>query len=218
MILLLIAVTVILLAAARVRVLPPITFRRITLLYAAAAAGFSGLALEMTVIYFYQVRLGYAYRTVGMLIALFMLGLAVGARLSSAWLDDSRNGGKGLFRLLMADQLLTGAVAVGYPFFLRLFPGQRMLWSFAIPASMILVGLLVGVSFPLAVEGLLGTGAKGGRTAGSVNALDHLGAALGAFLTAALFLPVLGIVGNGLITGALAFSSALLLAAGFGSK
>ena len=147
-----------------------------------------------------------------------MFGLAVGARLSSAWLDDSGNGGKGLFRLLMADQLLMGAVAVGYPLLLRLFPGQRMLWNLAIPASMILVGLLVGFSFPLAVEGLLGTGTKGGRTAGSVNALDHLGAALGAFLTAALFLPVLGIVGNGLIIGALAFSSILLLAAGSGSK
>lgn len=191
----------------RARILSPGSSRRLAILYAAAVAGFSGLSLEMTIIHTFQVRLGYAYRTIGLLIAMFMMGLAVGARQSSG----RRSG----LRRLLVVQLFMGGFAVGYPFLLRLLSDNRVFLTLIIPAAMIAAGFLVGALFPLTVETLLRSGMKEGRTTGGVNALDHMGAALGAILPSALFLPVLGIVGNGLIIGALCVSSVLLLAAAF---
>lgn len=212
LLLFLLAATAGLLLLIRAPFLSPNSSRRLAILYTATVAGFSGLSLEMTIIHTFQARLGYAYRTIGLLIAMFMMGLAVGARRSSAGCGgrDMR-----ILRRVLAVQLFTGGFAVGYPFLLRLLSENRPFLIVIIPAAMIAAGFLVGTLFPLIVEILLRSGMREGRTTGGVNALDHLGAAIGAILPAALFLPVLGIVGNGLIIGALSASSLLLLAAGF---
>ena len=215
LILFLLAVTAGLLLLIRTPILSPSSSRRLAILYAAAVAGFSGLSLEMTIIHTFQVRLGYAYRTIGLLIAMFMMGLAVGARRSSSRRTGCGDRNRWMLRRLLVVQASIGGFAVGYPFLLRLFSEKRIFLTLIIPAAMIAAGFLVGTLFPLTVETLLRSGMKEGRTTGSVNALDHLGAALGAILPAALFLPILGITGNGMVIGALSVSSVLLLSAGF---
>ena len=211
----LLAATAGLLLLIRTPILSPGSSRRLAVLYTAAVAGFSGLSLEMTIIHTFQVRLGYAYRTIGLLIAMFMMGLAVGARQSSGWQTGRGDRNRRILRRLQVVQLFIGGFAAGYPFLLRLLSENQVFLTLVIPEAMIVAGFLVGTLFPLTVETLLRSGMKEGRTTGGVNALDHLGAALGAILPAALFLPILGIEGNGLIISALSVSSVLLLSAVF---
>ncbi|MBM4038592.1 MAG: hypothetical protein FJ290_08770, partial [Planctomycetes bacterium] len=55
------------------------------LLAVAAATGLFGMASEIILIYAFQSTYGYAYAEVGLLVAAFMVGLALGARAAGRW-------------------------------------------------------------------------------------------------------------------------------------
>ncbi len=187
---------------------------RRTSLMVIAVTGFVGMAQEILCLYMYQARLGYLYSRLGMIVALFMAGLALGGWLAARWRPASR---RPMLGALLAAQgllmVLCAAIPLGWvPVFFD--PGRQLmseaLFESAVGAWMVLVGVGTGATFCLAC-GLLGQEeAAVGKVAGLINGCDHLGAALGALLPATFLVPALGLAQTGLLLVVLQGGAVLL--------
>ena len=180
------------------------------------ATGFVSMALEVALLFAFQAIYGYVYHKVGVIIGAFMVGLAVGAILTSRWVADkpvkSVNAG------LAMVQALGAGLALGVGLALPGLWGGSAGW-FASPAGATalfplltaLVGLGVGVQFPLA-SAAWHEGTREARAAAGLYAADLLGASAGALLTGAVLAPLLGIVGTCECAAVLGGGVAVLLA------
>jgi spermidine synthase len=165
---------------------------RFNALAAIAAAGFTGMALEIVLIFAFQNLYGYVYEKIGLIVALFMVGLAAGGALANRALR--RNG-------LDAERWLA-AVLLFFAAFSALLPlATSTLGQTALPLTLIegtffglllLAGVLTGLTFPLGNDLYLAGGGSLGVAAGKTVSADHLGAMGGALLTGLILVPVLG--------------------------
>jgi len=150
----------------------------------AAATGLFGMASEIILIYAFQTTYGHVYAQVGLLVAAFMVGLALGA-----W-DGRRRAGDPRF--------LPMIVAAMVAYCVLLAAALGVLPRAATPGALyavflvlvVLAGFLDGATFPPLVQALRRQGF--GRPGGWVYAADLAGAGLGALATGALLVPVLG--------------------------
>lgn len=179
-----------------------------------AITGLSGMVIDLTLILALQSLLGYAYQQVGLVVAAFMGGLALGASIMTASLRPAR---PDLARRLIWLVAALGAYAIGLAGALRALYVATLAeaWTLgALLALNALGGALVGALFPLANALLVARGAAPERAAGQLYAADLAGAFLGALLGAALFLPGLGAWGTCWLLALLQLGSlALALAA-----
>ncbi len=156
------------------------------------AAGFAGMSLEVVVLLAFQVLYGYVYGMVGIIVAAFMAGAAVGAY----WMNIKRG------RMVAGDfARLVFAVSIYsllLPFFI--FGFSRFVGGF--PVLTAVIGFLVGALFPLAGE-LHGKNSEITHTMGLLYGVDLLGACFGALLVSAILIPVVGIINVCLLTGML---------------
>lgn len=178
-------------------------------LLAAFSGGFAGLSFEITAIFIFQNTWGFVYQAVGMLIALFMLGLSAGAAWTNRWIKNNRPSSGRASRRLAAVQVLIAILDLALLLLLRLdlppaWPGQLLLASW-----LGVMGLLGGAILPLSLRVL--DRRPAGQAAGFLNAADYLGGASGSLLMAAFFLPLLGTVSSLLLISFLATVSAALL-------
>ena len=176
---------------------------------AAVSGGFAGLSFEITAIFIFQNTWGFVYQAVGMLIALFMLGLGAGAAWTGRWIMKNHPAPGRASRRLAAVQVLIAGLNLALLALLRLdlqlgWPGQVLL-----AAWLGVMGLLGGAILPLGLRVLASRPA--GQAAGLLNAADYLGGAVGSLLMAAFFLPLLGTAGSLLLISFLALVSAALL-------
>lgn len=156
---------------------------RSPVVFAAFAVGFTALAGEMALLQLYQNLYGHVYRNIGILTAAFMAGLPPGARAAA-----------GVRRPLLA----TGSIPPAMALLLVLLRLALPLWAdrplglhLLLGVGLFLLGAGSGLFFPCACRA---SGWNGpGRQSGRINAADHAGAALGAFLGSAVLLPLLGI-------------------------
>jgi spermidine synthase len=181
-----------------------------------AATGFVSMALELALLFAFQAVYGYVYHKVGLIIGAFMIGLALGAMLTSRWVAGKapRTLSAGLAAVQAVGAALAALVGLALP----------GLWAasgswLASPAAAALVfplltavvGLGVGVQFPLAGAAWQ-QGADQTRAAAGLYAADLVGASVGALLAGAVLAPVLGIAGTCEAAAALGAGLALLLA------
>ncbi len=195
-------------------VLPVIFCRRgrtatIPVVLAAFSGGFAGLSIEITAIFIFQNNWGFVYQAVGMLIALFMLGLGAGAAWTGRWVEKMRPCPRRAARRLAAVQVRIAVLNLALLLLLRLdlqagWPGQLLL-----AAWLGVMGLLGGAILPLGLRVL--DRRPAGQSAGVLNAADYLGGAVGSLLMAAFFLPLLGTGSSLLLISFLATVSAALL-------
>ncbi len=178
---------------------------------AIATTGFAGITLEIVLILAFQVLYGYLYSRIGLIIALFMVGLTAGALFMIRQLPK-------LKRNLLVLARLEGAVAI-YALLLPLFlialskvKGVYLypLSQIVFPILVALTGLLVGLEFPLANKIYL-KGQKVGKTAGLLYGVDLFGSCLGALLASVLLIPILGILQTCLIVSLFNLSTFFLL-------
>ncbi|MGQ9653978.1 MAG: hypothetical protein ACUVXD_07915, partial [Thermodesulfobacteriota bacterium] len=155
------------------------------------------------------------YSRLGIIVALFMTGLAVGGWLGSRF---SSSGLKGAFRALLWDQGLLLLLCLGVPLgwlpILFDFPGPS--WSdwtigVALGTWMFLTGAGTGAAFPIVCATLGQEAMTPGRVAGEAGAADHLGAALGALLPATILVPSFGLAQAGLFLAAMQSASLLMV-------
>jgi hypothetical protein len=146
----------------------------------AFAVGYAGMVVESALLLAYQAGVGALYRDLGLLVSLFMAGLASGAALTEKW--HRRSSWAGLWSLLAA-LLLVGASASAMNL------GGIGLWASAL--------LLLGVG--AAMGGLFAAAASGGAQGpaiGTLYASDLAGAFLGATVGGLLLLPFAGLVAS----------------------
>ncbi|MCJ7524818.1 MAG: fused MFS/spermidine synthase [Candidatus Aminicenantes bacterium] len=188
------------------------------ILPAAASGGFAGLSFEITAIFIFQNTWGFVYQAIGLLIALFMLGLGAGAALANRNIEKKLPTAEQAARWLAGIQMLIAVLNLGCLPLLRInfrlgWPGQ-----FLLAAWLGGMGLLVGAILPLGMRVMRRMPA--GLSAGLLNAGDYLGGAIGSLVMAAFFLPLLGTGNSLLLISLLSLVSAalLLLAAGSGPR
>ena len=173
---------------------------------ASTAAGFAGLSFEITALFAFQNAWGYVYQALGALIALFMLGLAVGAAIAGRWVQRRSPAPSAAARRLALVMALVAGIGPLLPLFLAPGrPGQLLL-----AAWLGSLGVLSGAVLPLGLR-VCGRD-RAGAAAGFLNAGDYLGGAVGSLLIAAFCLPLLGTLSSLLLVSLPAIVAGALLA------
>ena len=167
--------------------------RHLAIVHATAATGAAGMALSLMLFFSFQTRVGALYSELGLLSALFMLGLAAGgvyaARLS---LVRAQAGSLAICAVLaltlgLLDRLLVSSVWAGITHGILL----------------VLAGAATGAVFPCAAKALLDSGGSVRGAASATQFADHAGAAVAAVVASVIFIPILGLVGAAVVLCAL---------------
>ncbi|MDD4871134.1 MAG: hypothetical protein PHR77_11300 [Kiritimatiellae bacterium] len=183
-----------------------------------AIIGFSGMALEIILIFIFQGLYGYIYSMMGLIVAVFMLGLVLGS-VAGRYMAEK---GCFIFWLSMAlveVLLVICALAIpGLSAIASVVSGSKMimkLCEIVIYVSVGLIGWAVGAEFPLANR-LYSEAGSSVRTAAAVtDAADHLGAAIGAMAVGVVLVPVLGIEDSCMVIAAVNCLGLLCLLSAF---
>jgi len=175
--------------------------------FAIFASGFAASALEVVLLLGFQVLCGSVYRQVGVIITVFMAGLAVGAFAATRY----RPG---------ASRVALAGLALGIAVLAAILPGGlKSLGHAPVPVVQAAIALLtlvlacmVGMEFPMAtaagVRDVVGTASR-------LYTADFVGASLGALLASTLLIPLLGVTTTcWLVAGLNAVSAVWLLAGG----
>ena len=166
--------------------------------YAIFTTGLAGMIFNLAIIFTFQTFYGYLYHQIGLLIAIFMLGVALSSLLITQCLDRIRR-----------DSLLFLEVEIFVILFSFLFPFvfsipsqylERPALSFLVYAAFLIMSFLsgawIGFQYPLATKIYLDAASKEGalgRTAGLLYGADLLGGFLGGLFGGILLLPILGL-------------------------
>lgn len=143
-----------------------LVFRKQALEISVFTSGFSGIALVSLVSFIFQIRFGFLYYRLGVIVASFMLGLSLGS-LSRAAKRDS------IFFL----EILLGLSAISLVF----VSGANQLVYFLFSW---LIGLIIGMEFGIFYSRIYPH---------KVYLLDLSGACFGSLFTGLVFIPVLGV-------------------------
>jgi spermidine synthase len=149
------------------------------------------MALQIALLFSFQCVYGFVYELVGLILALFMAGLALGAAVTHRFIED-----KASLRALAAVQLLiallAGLVAVALPRFAAVRDPRVVFVLFS--AVTFVAGILNGADFPLATACCMAVDGRAEKATGVVYGVELFGACSGAVLAGVAVVPVLGIV------------------------
>jgi spermidine synthase len=180
--------------------------------------GFAAMVLEVLLLFVFQVFQGYVFYAVGLLVAVFMAGLACGGCAGDRLTRGAANPGR-LF--LGCETALTTSALLVMAF---LFLAERGLCSSATALNsamgslLFIIGFLTGCEFPLAAAAYWSgqthgaADRAGGRAAGVVYALDLFGGWFGGIAGALFLFPVLGAYGCCITVAALKGATLIPLA------
>ncbi len=174
------------------------------------------MVLQVIFLLSFQIIAGFVYRQLALIIAFFMMGLALG----TGWMSH-----KNPFQMktnvarrrLIRVQALVCMLPLGLMIFLQLIHGD--LRNFLAPAEMgwlfsglsFITGILGGVHFALAVLVMAGTGVALEKIGGGFYALDLSGAAAGVLIATLFILPIYGIMNTLVILSTLSVISLLTI-------
>lgn len=176
-------------------------------IYAIAATGFFGMLMSLILLLAFQVVYGYLYHLIGILLSIFMAGMALG----SLYMVSSARRGREAMKILiwfevaigvfsyLAGQAITGLSAAGYSAW----------WAFC--ALFFITGLLVGGEFPLINSLFPDKAGRPGEAVGILYSADLLGGWLAGLLGGVIFLPILGLFNTCMVMVLLKLSSLALL-------
>ena len=156
-----------------------------------AAIGLAGMALQVLIIFSFQVDHGTLYGRMSFLVTAFMVGLAPGALGGRRLAGRAR---RALLAVLVAFACVAGLVVV-----LPSRMPEAVYYLLALGA-----GGLAGMAFPLAIA-LTDTEIQ--RAAGVVYAADLFGGSIGALVTAAFLVPLLGLAQTALVVVLVVFTA-----------
>jgi spermidine synthase len=168
----------------------------IRVLYGVATFGLSGISLEILIVLAFQVFFGYLYHKIGLLLALFMVGLAGGSFIFSYYPKSRASKLKTFitFQVILACFCL--ALALVFIYFNNLPPlgYQNFFYREAFSLLSLLAGFIGGTHFPLANRLLLKGQTRVGPVAGLIYGVDLLGSFLGCLLVGLVLIPSAGIL------------------------
>jgi spermidine synthase len=184
-------------------------------LFSVATTGLASMSLELVLLVTFQSLYGYVYVRVGIIVGVFMLGLVIGSLVMRRQARRRPDLGPGTLAAL--DVAIAGfCVLVPAVFLLlnRLTSAGQFTWAveWCILTLVLMSGVLGGGIIPLSANLVEREGKETGRTAGSVDAADHVGACIGALVTGVVLIPAIGIPLTCLVLCLLKGLSALFLA------
>ena len=178
-------------------------------LIALATTGFTGIAIEIVLLYAFQNIYGYIYERMGVIVAVFMVGLALGGYFANRIILKSN------LKWLNVLMLFEGVIGF-YAFILPFIIHALSFYSTAAEVGLVcligIAGILTGLEFPLVNKIFIQQNKDIAISAGATDGADHIGAFLGAILTGVIFLPLLGVFGTCLILATLNMASLILIA------
>jgi spermidine synthase len=180
--------------------------------FVVASSGLAGMACDLMIVFAFQALHGYVYQQVGLVIATFMAGLALGGWLTSRVPADRLPGAVDERQALALSELALVCFWLALPFLLSSLSSATtsgwVTWSLLLLNG--LGGLLVGLQFPLSSRLHLMAHRQPGRTAGALYAADLAGAFVGALAVGIALVPVLGTTGTCLFVAVLKLCSLVL--------
>jgi spermidine synthase len=179
-------------------------------LIAVGTTGIAAMAFDLTALYAYQNTYGYLYQEIGLVVALFMTGLALGSIVVTSRLGRRS---ADVAVLLLVLEIAIGTFALILPGLLHAagtIAGLAVGKVFFL-AVVVAAGFVTGAEFPVANAVFLRAGGKMGTSAALTDSTDHLGAAVGAFVTGVVLIPVFGTVKTCVFLSAVNFFSAALI-------
>jgi len=157
------------------------------------------MSAQIVLLLAFQVIAGFVYLQLALIVALFMVGLALGAAVVSAsanrlvrprlWLATCQS----LLCLILIG--IAGTIHAFHHWLgstLHSIPDLVLTLAFAVLAMVL--GILGGMHFSLAVRVQAGTAVASERIGGTLYALDLIGAAGGALVASLFFIPLYGIL------------------------
>lgn len=172
---------------------------RFAVLFAVFTTGLSTMALQIALLFSFQSIYGFVYETVGLIVAMFMGGLALGALITHRRVADKTSlitlAG---VQLLIA--LLAACIAAVLPRAAEVQSPAAVFIFFSILTFV--AGVINGVDFPLSTACLMSLYRHADKSAGTVYGVELFGACTGAALASAVVAPVLGITACCLLAGA----------------
>lgn len=198
-------------------------FSRSMLMLVMVTTGLCGIALELILLFIFQARLGYVYSKVGLIVAMFMFGLSLGAFGVPRLI---RGGARMQWRAMFGVEIFLIALAIAIPWLIAALSGCLESWltwwlEALIYGLIVVSGALVGAQFALVNERLChgapaapagaAAGANQGLASALTNTADLVGAALGGLFVGVLLLPLFGIVAGCLLLAVLKITSLLCL-------
>ena len=184
--------------------------------YAIFTTGLTGMIFSLSIIFTFQTCYGYLYREIGILVAIFMTGIALGSLFMTARLK--RNKGESI--LFLETELGIILFSLLLPMvFLVSAPLQRSatgLFETLFWVTSLVSGVLMGLQFPLAMKiylHALPAEATIGQAAGLIYGVDLLGGFVGGLFGGILLLPILGLRLTCFLMAAIKISSFLLFLA-----
>ena len=165
--------------------------------FAIFCAGFAGMAFSIILIFAFQNIFGYVYQKIGLIVATFMFGLAVGAYFIKT-LDAKEIKRFKTEKLLSVNLIFILIFSLALPslieFFSRLHLKSSAPTELAFSSLLFIAGFLTGASFPASSKVYLKASGDLGKTASIIESADHLGAFFSALLTGVIFVPILGLL------------------------
>jgi len=177
-------------------------------LIALATTGFTGIALEIVLLYAFQNIYGYIYERMGVIVAVFMVGLAFGGYITNRIIQKNNFQ---WINVLMVFEGVIGFYALILPFMIHALSSYSIAAEIGLTCFIGIAGILTGLEFPLVNKLFMQSSEDLAVSAGATNSADHIGAFLGAILTGVIFLPLLGVFGTCLILATLNLSSLILI-------
>ena len=145
------------------------------------STGFTASSMEVIILLSYQIIHGSIYTGIGLVIAAFMFGLAIGSFSTNQLTFVNKN------TLLTIELAIIIYLLI---FMLIIYMGKSMLGTVTFAIMAISIGTLTGAEFPVAGRLVFSSPRK---TAGSLYAADLLGGSLGAFVVSLFLIPAVGI-------------------------
>ena len=156
------------------------------------------MIFELAIIFTFQTLYGYLFHQIGLLIAVYMAGIAAGSLCITRFLDRI----KADTHLFLKTEASLVLFSIILPFlfsipahYLEKPEGSIFLYATFLAASLVSGGL-IGIQFPLAAQIYLHSPSAAGsvgRTAGLLYGADLFGGFWGGLFGGILFLPVLGL-------------------------
>ncbi len=167
------------------------TDMQFAVIFAVFTTGLSTMILQIALIFSFQSIYGFIYEMVGLIVAIFMAGLAIGTAITHRYVANKAN-----TNTLAAVQFAIAALAC---LIAVLLPRAAAIESAAIVFMLFSVltfvsGLLNGLDFPLAAECFMALNRQAERSAGTVYGIELFGACLGAIVASAVVAPIMGII------------------------
>jgi spermidine synthase len=160
-------------------------------LFSVFTTGFSTMTLQIALIFSFQSTYGFVYEIIGIIVALFMLGLALGACFTHRYVADKTNINT-LAKIQLLIALFAGGIAVMLPVVAKLHSPAMIFTLFS--SLTFIAGVINGVDFPLSAACGMRMLRRAEKSAGVVYSLELFGACMGATLASVLVAPVWGIV------------------------